>query len=124
MRCIRDREQWIACLSLSLSAKYLQGQRHTWNLREQKEDNSFWPEEYDKVVLQVVSFFSMAFDPIFRWLQELIIPRNTDNLEFLQLAQCAYADDLAVASSSFRGFMTALAPASLDSTPKKSYNEC
>ena len=44
--------------------------------------------------------FAMAFDPIFRRLQESIIPRNVDNLEFLQLAQCAYADDLAVASSS------------------------
>ena len=55
--------------------------------------------------------FAMAFDPIFRWLQESIIPRNVDNLEFLQPAQCAYADDLAVASSSFRELMFALAPA-------------
>ena len=61
------------------------------------------PEEYDKVVLRVVSFFAMAFDPIFRWLQESIIPENPDNLEFLQPAQCAYADDLAVASSSLEG---------------------
>ena len=53
----------------------------------------------------------MAFDPIFRWLQETIIPKNPDNLDFLQPAQCACADDLAVASSSFRGLMTALAPA-------------
>ena len=30
---------------------------HTWNLREQNEDNSLWPGVYDKVVLQVVSFF-------------------------------------------------------------------
>ena len=55
--------------------------------------------------------FAMAFDSIFRWLQESIIPRNVDNLEFLQPAQCAYADDLAVASSSFRELMFALAPA-------------
>ena len=55
--------------------------------------------------------FAMTFDPIFRWLQESIIPRNVDNLEFLQPAQCAYADDLAVASSSFRELMVALAPA-------------
>ena len=41
--------------------------------------------------------FAMTFDPIFRWLQESIIPRNADNLEFLQPAQCAYADDLAIA---------------------------
>ena len=55
--------------------------------------------------------FAMAFDPIFRWLQETIIPKNPDNLDFLQPAQCAYADDLAVASSSFRELMSALAPA-------------
>ena len=54
--------------------------------------------------------FAMTFDPIFRWLQESNIPRNPDNLEFLQPAQCAYAHDLAVASFSFRGLMTALAP--------------
>ena len=53
--------------------------------------------------------FAIAFDPIFRWLQEAIIPRNPDNLDFLQPAQCAYADDLAVASSSFRELMYALA---------------
>ena len=56
-------------------------------------------------------FFAVAFDPVFRWLQETIIPRNPDNLDFLQPTQCAYADDLAVAASSSRGLMTALAPA-------------
>ena len=55
--------------------------------------------------------FAMAFDPIFRWLQESIIPRNVDNLEFLQPTQCAYADDLATASSSFQELMLVLAPA-------------
>ena len=35
--------------------------------------------------------FATAFDPIFRWLQESIIPRNVGNLGFLQPAQCAYA---------------------------------
>ena len=30
---------------------------HTWHSREQNEDNSLWPEEYDKVVLRVVSFW-------------------------------------------------------------------
>ena len=55
--------------------------------------------------------FAMAFDPIFRWLQEAVIPRNPHNLDFSQPAQCAYADDLAVASFSFRSLMTALAPA-------------
>ena len=55
--------------------------------------------------------FAMAFDPIFRWLQESIIPRNLGNLEYLQLVQCAFANDLAIASSSSRELMVALAPA-------------
>ena len=55
--------------------------------------------------------FAMAFDPIFRWLQDAIIPRNPAGLDFLQPAQCAYADDLAVAAPSFRDLMTPLAPA-------------
>ena len=55
--------------------------------------------------------FAMAFEPIFRWLQDAIIPRNPDGLDFLQPAQCAYADDLAVAAPSFWCLMTALAPA-------------
>ena len=55
--------------------------------------------------------FAMAFDPFFRWLQDAVIPRNLDGLGFLQLAQCAYVDNLAVAASCFRDLMTALAPA-------------
>ena len=55
--------------------------------------------------------FAMAFDPIFRWLQDAIIPRNPAGLDFLQPTQCAYADDLAVAAPFFRDLMTALAPA-------------
>ena len=55
--------------------------------------------------------FAMAFDPIFRWLQESIVPRKVDNLEFLQRAQCAYTDDLTIASSSLRELMVVLAPA-------------
>ena len=54
---------------------------------------------------------AVAFDLIFRWPQEVAIPRNPDNLDFLQPTQCAYADDLAVAALSFRDLMTALAPA-------------
>ena len=69
------------------------------------------PGVQDRAVPRTVFLFAMAFDPIFRWLQETIIPRNPDNLDFLQPTQCAYADDLAVAASSFRGLMTALAPA-------------
>ena len=55
--------------------------------------------------------FAMAFNPIFRWLQDAIIPRNPAGLDFLQPVPCAYADDFAVAASSFRCLMTALAPA-------------
>ena len=68
--------------------------------------------------------FCNGFDPIFRWLQESIIPRNPDNLEFLQPAQCAYADDLAVASLSLRGLTTALALAfrSVDSIAGQNLN--
>ena len=50
--------------------------------------------------------FSMAFDPINCWLQDAIIPRNPASLDFLQPAQCACADDLAVAAPSFRDLMT------------------
>ena len=53
----------------------------------------------------------MAFDPIFRCLQEVFNPKNPDNLDFLQPTQCAYADDLAVAAMFFRELMTALTPA-------------
>ena len=53
--------------------------------------------------------FAMAFDPIFRWVQDAIIPRNPAGLDFPQPAQCAYADDHAVAAPSFRCLMTALA---------------
>ena len=52
------------------------------------------------------SLMVRAFDPIFRWLQDAIIPTG---LDFLQPAQCAYADDLAVAALSFRDLMAALA---------------
>ena len=55
--------------------------------------------------------FAMAVDPIVRCLQEAVIQRNPDNLNFLQPVKCAYADALAVAASSCRGSMTALAPA-------------
>ena len=72
--------------------------------------------------------FAMAFDPIFRWLQETVIPRNPHNLDFLEPVQCAYADDLAVAASCFRDLMTALAPAfhSVDPTAgiNLNYRKC
>ena len=55
--------------------------------------------------------FALAFDPIFRWLHDAIIPRNPADPDFLQPPPCAYADDFAVAASSFRSLMTALCPA-------------
>ena len=55
--------------------------------------------------------FAMAFDRIFRWLQDAIIPWNPAGLDFLQPAPCAYADDLGVAATSFRDKLTSLAPA-------------
>ena len=55
--------------------------------------------------------FAMAFDPIFRWNQDAIIPRNSAAPDLLQPVPCAYADDIAVAASSFRLLMSALSPA-------------
>ena len=55
--------------------------------------------------------FAMEFETVFCWLQDTIIPRNSEGLDLLQPAPCAYAHDLAVAASSFRDLMTALAPA-------------
>ena len=55
--------------------------------------------------------FAIAFDPIFCWLENTIIPRNPPSPDFLQPAPCAEADDFAVAASSFRLLMTALPPA-------------
>ena len=45
---------------------------------------------------------AMAFDPIFRWLQDSMTPKNPDNMEFLQPAQCAYADDLTALALALR----------------------
>ena len=55
--------------------------------------------------------FAMALDPIFRWLHDAIIPRNPADSDVLQPSPRAYADDFAVAASSFRSLMTALCPA-------------
>ena len=52
--------------------------------------NFSWPEVSDKVALH---------------------PRDPSVPEFLQLAPCAHADDLAVAASSFRSLMTTVSPA-------------
>ena len=57
--------------------------------------------------------FAMAFDPVFRWLHDSIIPRNPAHPDFLQPSPCAHADDFAVAASSFRPLMTVLSPSSV-----------
>ena len=54
---------------------------------------------------------ALPFDPIFRWTQNTIIPRNPAAPDFLQPSPCAYADDFAVAASSFRLLVTALSRA-------------
>ena len=54
---------------------------------------------------------AMTFDPIFRWLHDLIIPKNPVAPDILQPSPCACADNFAVATSSFRSLMTALSPA-------------
>ena len=36
--------------------------------------------------------FAMAFDPVFRWLHDAIIPGNPADPDFLQPSPCAYAE--------------------------------
>ena len=55
--------------------------------------------------------FAMAFDPIFRWHHGSVIPRNPADPEFLQSVPRAYAEDFAVAASSFRLLMPGLSSA-------------
>ena len=52
----------------------------------------------------------LSLDPIIRCLHDWIIPRNPAAPDFLQPSPCAYADDFAVAASSFWSLMTALSP--------------
>ena len=54
-------------------------------------------------------FFTMAFDPIFRWLRNAVVPRGFSLPAFLQPTPSAYADDAAVAASYFRTLMPAVA---------------
>ena len=61
--------------------------------------------------------FAMAFNPIFRWLHDSIIPRNPVAPDFLQPSPCAYGDDFAVAASFFQTLLTALSRALLPLGP-------
>ena len=95
------------CLSSSavLYAEFTTTAPRTWKLQELLE---FLMARSGR---QGCPAFAMAFDFFFRWLPDAIIPRNLAGLEFLQPAQCAYADDIAVAALSFRDLITGLAPA-------------
>ena len=53
----------------------------------------------------------MAFDPIFRWLQNSVNPRDPSRPDCLQPVPRAYADDFAFAALSFRSLMPASSPA-------------
>ena len=55
--------------------------------------------------------FAMAFDPIFRLLQDTIIPKIPWRPRLPSTLSCACADDFAVAASSFRLVMTDLSSA-------------
>ena len=71
------------------------------------DDNSSWPEASGKGGF----LFAVASDPIFRWLHDSIIPRDPAAPHFLRLSLCAFADDFAVAASSFWSVMAVLSPA-------------
>ena len=53
----------------------------------------------------------MAFDPIFRWLHDAVIPSDLSRPPCLQPTPRAYANDFAVAAPSFWTLMPAIAPA-------------
>ena len=46
--------------------------------------------------------FTMAFDPVFRWLLSSVFPPESCRPWFLQRCACAYADDSALATNSLR----------------------
>ena len=71
--------------------------------------SSLWPGVSDRDVQRAFFFFffATAFDP-YRWLHDTVIPENLADPDFLQRSPCAYADDFAVASSSFQLLVTAL----------------
>ena len=74
------------------------------------EDNSSWPGVCGKAVLRAASCLQWRSIPSFICLQDAIIPRNPAAPDLFQSVPCAYADDFAVAASSFRCLMTALDP--------------
>ena len=55
--------------------------------------------------------FTMAYDPIFRWLHDAVIPRDFSLAACLQPTPCAYVNDFAVDAPCIRMYMPAIAPA-------------
>ena len=53
--------------------------------------------------------FTMAFDPIFRQLNGVVIPRDPSLPQWLQPTPCAWADHVAVSAPSIRTLMPAVA---------------
>ena len=64
------------------------------------------PDDRNKTRLsfKLLLVYIGIFDPNFRWVQDSIVPRNADNLEFFQPAQCPFA------AWSLRDLMLARAP--------------
>ena len=79
--CLRT----LGCLAFSVAScdGFIRTAPHTWNLREQNEYNSLWPEKYYKVVLRVVSFFAMAFRPYLQMAPRNYYPTDLRQLGFL-----------------------------------------
>ena len=53
---------------------------------------------------------TMAFDPIFRWLNDTVLSKDLSPPAWLQPTPCACAEDFGVSELSFRTLMLAIAP--------------
>ena len=99
---LRDREHWIARFFVAF-CEYLQGQHHTRKIRGNKGRTILYGQKSTTMLSCEGVPFRNGLWPDLQMAPRVNCPKKkTDNLEFLQPAQCAYADDLAVASSSFR----------------------
>ena len=72
----------LPAFSLTLPAKYLQRQHHTRGICGSRTGTISCGQRSTQGCPASGFLFAMALDPIFRWLQETIIPRNPDKLEF------------------------------------------
>ena len=73
---------------------------HLWNLQDMTRGQFLKARGVRQGCPASGFLFAMAFDPIFRWLQDAIIPRNPAGLDVLQPVPFACADDFAVTASS------------------------